>query len=75
MKPSKRLILFLVISILGISFVFYAYQIIYTPNVLVEKDDRLLVVARDATFKDVQQQLHEGHYVQDLISSVSWQDS
>jgi UPF0755 protein len=59
MKPSKRLILFLLISVLGISFSFYAFQVVYTPNILVEKDNRLLLV---------QKELHEGNYVQDLVS-------
>jgi UPF0755 protein len=68
MKPSKRLVLFLVISILGISFTFYAYQIVYTPNVLVQKEDRVIIIPKDATFKTVQKQLHEGRYVEDLMS-------
>ncbi len=68
MRPSKRLILFLVIAILGISFVFYGYQIVYTPNILLDKPDRAFVIRNNATFKDVQQQLHEGGYVNDLIS-------
>lgn len=68
MKPSKRLVLFLVISILGISFTFYAYQIVYTPNILVQKEDRVIIIPKDATFKTVQKQLHEGRYVEDLMS-------
>ena len=68
MKPSKRLIIFLVLSILLISFAFYAFQICYSPNFLVGKEDRLLLVPDDATFKNIQQKLHEGDYVQDLIS-------
>jgi UPF0755 protein len=68
MKPSKRLVLFLVLSILGISFTFYAYQIVYTPNILVQKEDKVIIIPQDATFKSVQAQLHEGRYVEDLIS-------
>jgi UPF0755 protein len=68
MKPSKRLIIFLVLSILGISFTFYAYQIAYTPNVLVDKEPRLFIVKEGSSFKDVQRELHEGNFVQDLIS-------
>ena len=68
MKINKRLIFFLVVSVLGISFTFYAYQMVYVPNILVDKDDRLLIVEEGDTFKDVQRQLHEGNYVQDLIS-------
>jgi len=68
MKSYKRLILFLLLSILGISFTFYAYQIVYTPNFLVGKESRILFVKEGATFKDVQKELHEGNYVQDLMS-------
>ncbi|HYG18707.1 MAG TPA: endolytic transglycosylase MltG [Ohtaekwangia sp.] len=68
MKPSKRLILFLLLSVLGISFTYYAFQMVYTPNILLQKDDRLFVVEDSMTFKDVQARLHEGHYINDLIS-------
>ena len=68
MKPSKRLIIFLVLSILGISFSFYAYQMAYTPNILVDKENRLFIVKEGATFKDIQRDMHEGNIVQDLVS-------
>lgn len=68
MLPSKKLIVFLLFSVLLISFGFYAYQISYTPNVLVGKNPKPLVIPRGATFKDVQALLHEGDYTQDLIS-------
>ena len=68
MKASVRLIAFLLLSVLGISFTYYAFQVVYTPNVLVEKDNRILVIKEGATFKDVQDELHEGAFVQDLIS-------
>jgi len=68
MKFNKRLIFFLVISVLGISFSFYAYQVVYTPNILVDQDDRLLLVKEGDTFKDVQQEIHEGNFANDLIS-------
>jgi UPF0755 protein len=68
MKPSKKLIFFLLFSILLISFVYYGFQICYTPNVLVEKQDRQIVIPRGATFKEVQRIFHEDNLVQDLIS-------
>ena len=68
MRSPKKLIIFLLFSVLLISFAFYAYQISYTPNVLVGKQPRQLVIPRGATFKDVQRMLHEGDYTQDLIS-------
>jgi UPF0755 protein len=68
MRPSKKLIFFLLFSVLLISFAYYAYQICYTPNVLVGKQPRPLIIEKGATFKDVQALLHEGDYTQDLIS-------
>lgn len=55
-------------SVLLISFGYYAYQIVYTPNVLVGKEPRPIVIPRGASFKDVQAILHKGDYTQDLIS-------
>ena len=68
MKPTKGLIFFLLFSILLISFGFYAYQICYVPNILVGKQDRAIVIPRDADFKFVQSVLHEQDMVQDLTS-------
>ena len=68
MRPSKKLIFFLLFSVLLISFAFYAWQITYTPNILVGKQQRALVLPRGASFKDVQAMLHVGDYTQDLIS-------
>jgi len=68
MGPSKKLIFFLLFSVLLISFGFYAWQIIYTPNILVGKEARPLIIPRGASFKDVQGLLHEGDYTQDLMS-------
>lgn len=68
MKANKRIVVFLVVSVLGISFAYYAYQIVYTPNILVQMDSKLLVVDEKDSFKDLQAKLHKGRYVNDLIS-------
>ncbi len=68
MKPSKKLIFFLLFSVLLISFSYYGFQICYTPNILVDKKDREIIIERNATFKDVQRIMHEGDITQDLIS-------
>ncbi len=68
MLPSKKLIFFLVFSVLLISFVYYAYQICYTPNILAGKSARPLVIPRGATFKEVQTLLDEGKYIDDIVS-------
>lgn len=66
--PKKKLILFLVGSTLLITFTFYAYQIFYTPNILVDRDDRLFIIESGATYRQVQENLVRGNFVNDLVS-------
>jgi UPF0755 protein len=68
MKPNKRLIFFLLFSVLGISFSYYAFQIVYTPNILLGQKNRLFVVEDTMTFSDVQRKMHDDRIVNDLIS-------
>lgn len=68
MRPSKKLIFFLVFSVLFISFVYYGYQVCYTPNILVDKASRPIVIPRGATFRDVQTMLDKGKYIDDVVS-------
>lgn len=62
-----KLAFFLVTSTLTIVFTFYAYQILYTPNILVEKDDRDFLVKQGDTFRAVQLGLGDG-IVNDMVS-------
>ncbi|MTI19926.1 endolytic transglycosylase MltG, partial [Fulvivirga sp. RKSG066] len=55
-------------SILLSSFAFYAYQILYSANILVEKEDRYIVIEQGETFKSLQDKLYDNHYVEDLVS-------
>ena len=66
--PKKKLIIFLGLSMLLISFTFYFYQIFFTANVLVEKEDKLFVIPSGSTFHMVQQNLLQNGYVDDIIS-------
>jgi UPF0755 protein len=66
--PKKKLIFFLVSSVLLISFTFYAYQIVYTPNILVDMEGRVFQIKPHATFGEVQNNLAKGRYVNDLVS-------
>jgi UPF0755 protein len=68
MKSTIKLFVFLLASILLITFTFYGYQICYTPNVLVGKEDRYIYIPKEATFENVQKILYEGEYVRDLMS-------
>ena len=50
------------------SFGFYFWQMIYSPNFLVEQDPKPLMIRTGSTFKDVQNQLYDGRYLNDLVS-------
>ncbi|SMD37123.1 UPF0755 protein [Reichenbachiella faecimaris] len=50
------------------SFGFYFWQMIYSPNFLVEQDPKPLMIRTGSTFKEVQNQLYNGRYVNDLVS-------
>jgi UPF0755 protein len=66
--PKKKLIIFLVASILLITFSFYGYQICFTPNILVDRDDRILIIEKEDTYRSVQKKLAEGRFVNDMVS-------
>ena len=66
--PKAKLIIFLVGSMLLITFTFYGYQIFYTPNVLVDRDDRLFEIHQNATYRNIQDDLGKGGFVNDMVS-------
>ena len=66
--PKKKVIIFVALSMLLISFTFYFYQIFFTANILVEKEDKLFVVRSGSSFRKVQQDLMDGGFVNDLVS-------
>jgi len=67
-KDNKLLVAFLFTTVLLISFAFYGFQIVYSPNILLEKSRREIIIPRDADFKEVQRLLYEEGYVNDLVS-------
>ncbi len=69
MRKKNLLAIFLVVFTMMISsFAFYTYQIFYTPNILVDKDDQLFSIPRGTTFKDFQNKLDRERIVNDLVS-------
>ncbi|UII33248.1 endolytic transglycosylase MltG [Fulvivirga ulvae] len=69
MKRRNIFVIFiLVFTILLSSFSFYVYQMIYSPNFLVDKEDKVLIIKSDETFKSLQDKLYDLNYVQDLVS-------
>lgn len=63
-----KLAFFLVASTLLITFVFYGYQIVYTPNVLVDREPKVIIIKKGASYRDVQLQLADGNFVNDMVS-------
>jgi UPF0755 protein len=55
-------------STLLITFSFYFYQIVYTPNVLVEGADRLFVIKSGMSYREVLSKLDEERFVNDMVS-------
>lgn len=47
---------------------FYFYQVVYVPNLLVDKEDTYLYLGKDATFKSVQDSLFNNNLVHDLVA-------
>ena len=63
-----KLVLFLVGSVLLISFTFYAYQIIYLPNILVERNNKMFIIRPGTTYRKILEDLGKGNYVNDMVS-------
>jgi UPF0755 protein len=66
--PKIKLAVYLVSSVLLITFVFYGYQIVYTPNILVDRDSQVFIVRNGYTFRQVQDDLAKGKFVNDFVS-------
>jgi UPF0755 protein len=55
-------------SVLVVSFVFYFYQIIFTPNLQVDKPDRMLYIPRNASYQTVVDSLQHNRMLNELVS-------
>jgi UPF0755 protein len=67
-KQRIFLIIFMVGSIMMISFVFYGYQILFAPNIQVDKPDTYLDIYPGTAFSDVQEILYDRRIVNDPVS-------
>lgn len=65
---KKKLAFFLVVSTLLITFAFYGYQIYFTPNILVDRENKMFVIRNGYTFRKVQEELGNGKFVNDMVS-------
>ena len=69
MRKKNILAIFLVVFTMMLSsFAFYTYQILYTPNVLVEAPARNIAIRHGMTFKELQNSLSYERIVNDLVS-------
>lgn len=69
MKSKNYVAIAMVISTVMLSsFSFYFYQVLYTANIQVDKDDRYFAVKEGTTFKELQDQLYKDRIVNDLVS-------
>lgn len=65
---KTSMIIYVVGSTMLISFVFYFYQILYTPNILVDGVDRLFVIKSGTTYRQVLVDLDKQKLVNDMVS-------
>lgn len=63
-----KIAFYLIASTLLITFIFYGYQILYTPNILVDREDKTLIIKPGTTYREVQLDLGRGNYVNDMVS-------
>jgi UPF0755 protein len=69
MKNKNFLAVGLIIgSMLVSSFSFYFWQVVYTPNILINKEDLVFNIPTGANFKYVQNSLYDLGIVNDLVS-------
>ena len=69
MKKRKIFAVFLVVfTVLLTTFSFYGYQIVRTPNILVDKNDRILLIPEGSDFSGVRDTLFKYNDVQDMVS-------
>ena len=68
---SKRniFVAFLVVfSVTLSSFSFYIYQVIHSPNILIDKESRFFYIPTGSTFRDVQNALYNQNIVNDMVA-------
>ncbi len=69
MKGRKIFVVFLLVfSILLTSFGFWTYQMLYSPNILVGKEERVLIIPRGETFESLQTRLYDARIINDMVS-------
>src|SRR6185369_17560886 len=71
MKPEVnklKLAFYIISSTLMITFVFYGYQICFTANVLVDREDRAFIIHQNDTYQTILRNLGENEFVGEMVS-------
>ena len=58
----------IVFTIMLSSFSFYAYQVFFTPNILVDRQDQYFAIPRGTTFEEIQKRIYDERIVNDPVS-------
>ncbi|MFY0654289.1 MAG: endolytic transglycosylase MltG [Cyclobacteriaceae bacterium] len=67
-KPKILAIVIIVFSTMLSSFAFYFYQVVNSPNLLVQGQGRPVTIPSGATFKEVQNILYDQRFTNDLVA-------
>lgn len=65
---KTRLVTYIVGSTLLITFSFYTYQLVFTPNILVDKENKVFRINKGTTYREVQVQLYDQGFLNDAVS-------
>ncbi|XOV93119.1 MAG: endolytic transglycosylase MltG [Bacteroidota bacterium] len=67
---GRRILVLIIIvfSVMLTSFGFYAYQILFVPNILVDQPDRYFAIYDGTTFSELQKELDEQRIVSNLMA-------
>lgn len=65
---KKKLALYIISSTLLITFTFYGYQICFTPNILVDKENRVFKIEKGTTYRQVLKDLYNEGILNDNVS-------
>lgn len=65
---SILVLVIIVFSVMLTSFGFYAYQVLFVPNVLVDQPERYFPIYDGTTFKELQNELEEQRIVNNLMA-------
>ncbi len=58
----------IVFTVMLSSFSFYFYQMFFTPNFMIDREDALIAIPKGTTFKELESRLYKEGYINDMVS-------